>query len=128
MMIYTLHLFVTNAQANEFQYAVAMSKLIVHKERYLNKRIRVSGYYIGSHYPYLYLSKDHAEIRDLMSGIAVIDHEIGPHALSVSPCQKQYIVISGEFRKGEHGGYGLYNVNKATTAQSVVYCWETPKD
>lgn len=127
LAMFLLCLLPTKSFSDDFEHAISMTSLIVNKERYLNKKIRISGYYSGKNYPYIFLSKDHADISDLTSGVHVADHETGPDVMSKSPCQDQYIIISGNFRMNRHGIYAVYDVKKATAAKSAVLCWEKLK-
>ena len=76
-------------------YAVSFVELLANKERYVGKRVTIIGYYVKGDEWNLYLTKEHARIRDYSSGVRVVSD------LSVDHCPEDFAVVEGRFSVGD---------------------------
>lgn len=74
---------------------ISFVELLANKERYIGKRVAIVGYYVKDDGWNLYLTKEHARIRDYSSGIRVI------YSLSLDHCPEDFAVVEGRFSVGD---------------------------
>lgn len=82
-------------------HAVSMVELIVKPEKYVGKRIELFGYKKDIGIRTLYLTKEHADLRDGANSLAFRDARDGFYDF----CEQGYIRLRGVFSRRNSGGY-----------------------
>ncbi len=85
-------------------------------------RVSVIGYFGGN---FLYLTKDHAEVTDYASSITIADRSTGA-LIYKSPCQANYVKVTGELKRLESGELVLDNIDVIKYADSRKDCYRSP--
>src|SRR6056297_764269 len=87
---------------------VSMVKILVRPSEFEGKKISVVGYLSRAHSPALYLSKEHALLNDISSGIPVY-----PEDLSISDCMDRFVRITGKFISDAPNEFALAEIEHA---------------
>ena len=87
-------------------FYVSLVSVVTAPSKYVGKRIAVVGYLSRDLAPFLYLSKEHSNFNDIVSGVSVHMRE---H--SYKSCLNQYVRISGRFLSDGPGEYMLVEVS-----------------
>jgi hypothetical protein len=118
----TLSIAVMSADSDRLEWRTSVVKLLASPEEFNGQIISVIGYLRYGSTLRLYLSRDHAKVRDFESSIAVIDKTEGA-TLIHSSCRDKYVRASGRFRRLDNGvEYGLADVVRVQNADDSQVC------
>lgn len=96
-------------------------RLIVHPELFVGARVQVIGYLEDTVNLEIFLTKDHAIMRDYASSILVNDTDTGE--ITFSECTSKYVEITGDFERTEDNNFIITNVTKIQTEEYKI-CWK----
>jgi hypothetical protein len=100
---------------------VSIVQLLANPEDYLNKKVRVKGYFKVQMVPALFLTEPSARMADLASAIELVEpSKIGEMSLS---CNDKYIVINGVFLRQDFR-YKVSEIISAHDAITLETCFE----
>lgn len=101
--------------------SVSMVQLIVTPERFVGARLKVPGYLRGGQ---LFLTRDHAELRDDSSSI-VLTADFLP-ADGKSPCGNALVWVMGKFIETKPGATYMLDVSQIFLPSSRTPCYRKP--
>ncbi|GAB60459.1 hypothetical protein RNAN_3483 [Rheinheimera nanhaiensis E407-8] len=112
-----------------YQALTNVISLLDSPEQYFDKAILVDGYFVGFHHDALYFSKDHAELRISSYAINVLDDsDTEEGSLSFSPCNGEWVQLSGTFIKAQQPGIsyaqGRLVIDSAMLHKNGDICWQ----
>lgn len=84
--------------------------------------VSVVGYFGGN---FLYLTEDHAKVRDYSSAILIVDKSADA-LIYQSPCRANYVKVTGELNQRKSGELELDNISGIKYAESGKDCYRNP--
>ena len=105
-------------------YSVALARLLVDRSEFVGKRIVVTGYLARTTHLGIFLTRDHAEVYDWASSIAVSD-DTSPKGrpISDSTCVSSYVKIVATLFEDEQRYPMLIRVEKVSQPSLKRDCW-----
>lgn len=104
----------------EVHYA-SLVELVVNPSKYEGRVVSFKGYHGHEYSPFVFISKEHVEMRDLNSGVSLDAGSLG----QISNCLIGYIEVSGLFSKASDG-YKVIRVDRIHNARSGKKCEHIP--
>lgn len=108
-------------------YPSSLIQMISNPKSALNKRVTVNGYFVSSGDSWLYLTSEHAAVRDTLSAVNILDDtETGE--LNDTECNNGWVKIHGYylavFNKERREVQGRLIVDRMFSHAKGKYCWE----
>ncbi len=121
--------------ANEFYgspvvHPSSLTQMINRPDLFLNKRVTVKGYFVSAGDNWLYLTSEHATVRDTLSAVNILDDsETGE--LNDTECNNGWVEIHGYylavFNKERREVQGRLIVDRLFSHAKGKHCWERKK-
>lgn len=108
----------------------SLIQMISNPKSALNKRVTVNGYFVSAGDSWLYLTSEHATVRDTLSAVNILDDtETGE--LNDTECNNGWVEIHGYylavFNKERREVQGRLIVDRMFSYAKGKHCWERKK-
>jgi hypothetical protein len=108
----------------------SLIQLISNPNNFLNKRVTVNGYFVSAGDSWLYLTSEHATVRDILSAVNILDDtETGE--LNDTECNNGWVEVHGYylavFNKERREVQGRLIVDRMYSYAKGKHCWERKK-
>lgn len=88
-------------------------EVVVTPSRFFDRRINLRGYYgeniLG---PFLYLTREHAQMLDLSNAIRLGRTSDGVQFATIAECDSNFVSVFGRFAMLDTGAYGLTDIER----------------
>ena len=95
-LVLLIAIFVSGCEGHADGGRVSLSSVIAGPAQFVDSDLTVVGYHkSGTEPPFLYLTREHAQIDDWPSGVALWETVDGQRFSALAGCQNQYVMVVG---------------------------------